>query len=147
MCEGSKQFEKLKNIAKELLFSGAKRQVENSDGDTASNLLELGINSFENEADLKKMRYILSEPSGIRILMMTRPIEKVERRSTLQVSVFIWDVINAILFGTAAIVLFAQGWDHDVYAVEVLNCTVAAVVFTVILFYILTMIDPGYVPR
>jgi len=29
------------------------------------------------------MRYILSEPTGISLLRMTRPIEKVERRNNL----------------------------------------------------------------
>lgn len=93
------------------------------------------------------MRYILSEPHGIRILMMTRPIEKVERRSTLQITVLIWDIINALLFGMAAIILFAEGWDHDIYGIEVLNCLVAVFILVTILFYFLTMIDPGYVPK
>lgn len=78
------------------MFSGALRDVKNKANQTARDILELN-QSVLSDDDLKKMRYILTEPTGIRILQMTRPIEKVERRSNLQTGVLIWDIFN-ILF-------------------------------------------------
>jgi hypothetical protein len=82
LAEDPKYFEKLKNIGKELLFSGALRDVKNKANQTPRDILEIN-QSLLSPDDLRKMRYVLTEPTGIRILQMTRPIEKVERRSNL----------------------------------------------------------------
>jgi len=82
IAEDGKYYEKLKGIGKELLFSGALREIKNKANQTPRDILELN-KSLLTEDDLRKMRYVLTEPSGIRILQMTRPIEKVERRSNL----------------------------------------------------------------
>ena len=74
-------FEKLKEIGKELLFSGASRIINNNKGETPLDLLE------KHEGMLKpghqrKMLYVLSSPGGCKCLRLTRPIEKVERTTT-----------------------------------------------------------------
>lgn len=51
-----------------------------------------------DEADLKKMRYILTKQTGISLLRMTRPIEKVERDPKLQRGVLIFDLISITFF-------------------------------------------------
>jgi ankyrin repeat protein len=97
IAEDSKYFEKLKTIGKELLFSGALRDIKNKANQTPRDLLEINQSILSSD-NLAKMRYILTEPAGIRILQMTRPIEKVERRSNLQVGVLIWDIFNILFF-------------------------------------------------
>ena len=76
LAETPRQFEKLKNISKELLFSGASRQIENKDGQTPADLLPLSAEQLD-EDDLAKIKYILAQPKGVGLLRMTRPIEKV----------------------------------------------------------------------
>jgi hypothetical protein len=71
-------FEILKNIAKELLFSGAMRNIRNYDGNTALCLLNDHGDLFSS-SELIKMRYILSKPKRCQWLRLTRPIEKVHR--------------------------------------------------------------------
>ena len=51
---------------------------------------------------LKKMKYVLSPPGGCKCLRLTRPIEKVERTTTTQVVMLLFDVINMSLFVIAA---------------------------------------------
>ena len=75
-------FEKLKNIGKELLFSGASRTQTNNQGKTAGDLLD-SIREHLDDLDFRKMKYVLTQPTGRRWLRMTRPIEKVSRDNTL----------------------------------------------------------------
>jgi hypothetical protein len=67
LAEDPKYFEKLKNIGKELLFSGALREVKNKANQTPRDILEIN-QSLLTPDDLRKMRYVLTEPTGIRIL-------------------------------------------------------------------------------
>ena len=80
--EDAKHFEQLKFIGKELLFSGASRILENEDGYTPLDMLEMNSSGIE-EPDYLKMKYVLTQPKGIRFLQMRRPIEKVRRKNTL----------------------------------------------------------------
>ena len=56
-------FEKLKEIGKELLFSGASRMETNNDGQTALDLLEKHPGMLKT-GHMIKMRYVLSPPKG-----------------------------------------------------------------------------------
>ena len=49
-----------------------------------------------------KMRYVLSTPKSCQCLRLTRPIEKVERTTTAQVIMLLFDVINMSFFVIAA---------------------------------------------
>jgi len=66
-------FEKLKEIGKELLFSGSSRSIENSHGETPLDLLENHPNMLK-PSHMVKMRYVLSSPKGCQCLRLTRPI-------------------------------------------------------------------------
>ena len=94
-------FEKLKEIGKELLFSGAQRSARNNNGDMPLMLLLKHEHIFK-PADFKKMMYVLSAPKGCSSLRLTRPIEKVERTTTIQVFMLLFDVINMAFFIIAA---------------------------------------------
>jgi hypothetical protein len=50
------------------------------------------------EPDFKKMKYVLTQPVGMGLLRMTRPIEKVERNPALQRAVLIFDLMNIAFF-------------------------------------------------
>ena len=78
--EGS--FEKVKNIVKELIFSGADRNIKNNHNQTPKDILN-ELDDIIDPEDVKKMDYILTVPKGCRFLRMTRPIEKVERKARL----------------------------------------------------------------
>ena len=94
-------FEKLKEIGKELLFSGAQRSARNNNGDTPLMLLHKYVHIFR-PFDFAKMKYVLSTPKGCSCLRLTRPIEKVERTTTIQVFMLLFDVINMAFFIIAA---------------------------------------------
>ena len=94
-------FEKIKEIGKELLFNGASRTARNKDGYTPAELLEQHPTMLK-EAHMIKMRYVLSNPKGCQCLRLTRPIEKVERTTTTQVIMLLFDVINMSFFVIAA---------------------------------------------
>ena len=94
-------YNKLKEIGKELLFAGAKRDIENNDGDTPLDLLNYHEGMLKPE-DMAKMVYVLTPPKGCRCLRLTRPIEKVERTTTIQVLMLLFDVINMAFFIIAA---------------------------------------------
>ena len=51
---------------------------------------------------MKKMKYVLEAPKGCQCLRLTRPIEKVERTTTTQVIMLLFDVINMSFFVIAA---------------------------------------------
>ena len=100
-AEYNDTFDKLKEIGKELLFSGASRTISNKAGLTPLQLLELNDGMLKPE-DMAKMRYVLSLPKGCKCLRLTRPIEKVERTTTTQVIMLLFDVINMSFFVIAA---------------------------------------------
>lgn len=56
-------FEKLKEIGKELLFSGAERSATNNEGLTPLDLLEKHPGMLK-QGHMKKMKYVLSPPKG-----------------------------------------------------------------------------------
>jgi hypothetical protein len=95
------------------------------------------------------MKYVLTQPEGMGLLRMTRPIEKVERNPALQRAVLIFDLINIAFF-------FACGiWQQNLIeknptAYHWLETTfiITAIFFILtVIFYILTVfLDPGYVP-
>ena len=94
-------FNKLKEIGKELLFAGASRTVRNLQGDTPYDLLERNDGLLKPE-DMVKMKYILSAPKGCQCLRLTRPIQKVERTTTTQVVMLLFDIVNMSFFVIAA---------------------------------------------
>ena len=71
-------FDILKEIAKELLFSGCSRDALNKDKKTARDLFEEKLSLFSDQ-EIYKIRYILSKPKSCSCLRLTRPIEKVNR--------------------------------------------------------------------
>jgi len=76
LFEDEDSFEKVKNIVKELIFSGAKRELTNKFDQTPMDILE-DLKDILRTEDYDKMKYILTPPTGCRFLRMTRPIEKV----------------------------------------------------------------------
>lgn len=139
-------FEKIKEIGKELLFNGASRTARNKDGYTPAELLEQHPTMLK-EAHMIKMRYVLSNPKGCQCLRLTRPIEKVERTTTTQVIMLLFDVINMSFFVIAA----SYNQKANISDEQKLQDTILVVLNTIffalaIFFYCLTLIDPGYVP-
>jgi hypothetical protein len=90
-------FEMLKNIIKELIFSGTSRDVKNDDGDTAKDIFEKNLSIFD-EAEIKKVRYILTKPKRFQCLRTTRPIEKVDRNRKTQVTAMVVDALVLLAF-------------------------------------------------
>ena len=82
LFEDESAFEKVKNIVKELIFSGAMRELANKFGQRPMDIL-FDLKDILSDEDFDKMKYILTPPTGCRLLKMTRPIEKVQRRARL----------------------------------------------------------------
>ena len=82
LFEDESAFEKVKNIVKELIFSGAMRKLANKFGQRPMDIL-FDLKDILSDEDFDKMKYILTPPTGCRLLKMTRPIEKVQRRARL----------------------------------------------------------------
>jgi hypothetical protein len=101
------------------------------------------------EADYLKMKYVLSEPAGCSMFRMTRPIEKVERRNTLQISFLVFDILNFLVFGVFAVLrtrnYVKSDTSYKVLEAFAILCTLAFI--STALFYILTLSNPGYVPK
>ena len=99
---------------------------------------------------LKKMLYVLSPPGGCKCLRLTRPIEKVERTTTTQVVMLLFDVINMSFFVIAASYNNERQYssDEELESQEDKALLILNTVFfsLAILFYCMTLIDPGYVP-
>ena len=94
------------------------------------------------------MRYVLSAPKGCQCLRLTRPIEKVERTTTVQVFMLIFDVINMAFFIIAASYNQHLRFLENDYLKDEITILLNTVFFGLsILFYSLTLIDPGYVPK
>lgn len=91
----------LKNIGKELLFSGCNRELVNDDGYTAKDIFEQNLNLFEAD-EIRKIRYILSKPKPCSCLRLTRPIEKVTKSKKTQIISVIVDIIVLSAFGILA---------------------------------------------
>lgn len=92
------------------------------------------------------MVYVLTQPTGMGLLRMTRPIEKVERDPLLQRCVLIFDIINVLIFIACGIwqqsILegHAGNWLEFWYIMTCIFFT------TTVVFYMLTVFgDPGYV--
>ena len=98
--------------------------MKNNKGQTAKDILEIN-KSFLELYDYYKLTYILSEPTGCKLLRMTRPIEKVERRSTLQICVLIFDVLNFALFLFLAFIgISTQSLKSELFKASFLNFSV-----------------------
>ena len=80
LFEADADFTKVKNIVKELIFSGAERNIRNKEGELPTDILAK-LKDELNDDDYAKMLYILTPPKGARFLRMTRPIEKVNRNA------------------------------------------------------------------
>ena len=95
-----------------------------------------------------KMRYVLSPPKGCQCLRLTRPIEKVERTTTTQVVMLLFDVINMSFFVIAASYNQSFSYDGDSEENQDKFLIIVNTIFfsLAIVFYCLTLIDPGYVP-
>ena len=79
---------------------------------------------------------------------MTRPIEKVERRSNLQTGVLIWDIFNILFFIAMGIFQQNIAYNPDVYHIFVAGFILCNFFFlATVVFYILTLMDPGYVDK
>jgi len=80
---------------------------------------------------------------------MTRPIEKVERRNTLQISFLVFDILNFLVFGVFAVLrtrnYVKSDTSYKVLEAFAILCTLAFI--STVLFYILTLSNPGYVPK
>lgn len=61
LLEEPENFEKVKNIVKELIFSGASREVKNNQGRTPRDLIE-EFHELLSEDDIRKITYILTPP-------------------------------------------------------------------------------------
>lgn len=90
-------FEKVKNIVKELIFSGARRDIRNKGGLSVMDVLTRVEDQLSPE-DIRKMRYILTPPSGIRFLRHTRAIEKVERGAGIQRASLAVNIVVIVVF-------------------------------------------------
>lgn len=101
MALNEEGFEILKNISKELLFSGCSRDIVNDDGNTAGDIFELNAALF-NSDEAAKIRYILAKPKPCGCLRLTRPIEKVERNKITQLTAILFDTICLLAFVAAA---------------------------------------------
>lgn len=97
LFEDESAFEKVKNIVKELIFSGGMRDTANNFGQRPMDILD-DMKDILSDEDFDKMKYILTPPTGCRLLRMTRPIEKVQRRARLQVGVLIFNTFNISVF-------------------------------------------------
>jgi hypothetical protein len=102
LFEDNPNYEKVKNLVKELIFSGADRSKKNSEGQTAMDILEQ-LKPDLREFDYDKLKYILTPPKGTRFLRMTRPIEKVTRNKDCQVGALLFNLFVIALFGFAGI--------------------------------------------
>lgn len=96
-------------------------------------------------ADFDKMNYILTPPKGCRFLRMTRPIEKVERKARLQIGVLIFNSFNISLFLASGIVDYLRNKNNEDQLILLIGASFFFL--ATVLFYILTMSDPGYVPK
>lgn len=147
MALNEEGFEILKNISKELLFSGCSRDTRNDDGNTARDIFELNEALF-NADELAKIRYILAKPKPCGCLRLTRPIEKVQRNKITQLTAIAFDVISLLAFVVAASynqtikIILPTAYKEEEYLIGV--STIALIL--AILFYVLTLMDPGYVP-
>jgi len=101
MALNEEGFEILKNISKELLFSGCSRDIVNDDGNTAGDIFELNAALF-NSDEAAKIRYILAKPKPCGCLRLTRPIEKVERNKITQLTAILFDTVCLLAFVAAA---------------------------------------------
>lgn len=93
--------------------------------------------------------YILSEPEGCSLLKMTRPIEKVTRRNTIQISILTFDILNFIVLGVIAFYktkLYIEN-SSSKKSLEILAIFCLVAFATTILFYLLTLMNPGYVSK
>ena len=91
------KYHNLRFVIKELLFSGARRKRKNRQKQTALMIFEESAELFDAE-QAANIRYILSPPTGCRWCRLTRPIEKVERSTKLQLSFLVFDFINLGVF-------------------------------------------------
>lgn len=145
LFEAPENFEKVKNIVKELIFSGASRDVVNGEGQKAIDLAR-EMEDLLDEDDYKKILYILTPPSGIKFLRMTRPIEKVERDSGCQQISMCLNLFSVIVFTIAGIFDYIQ---HKQNQRAIILIAVACGFFSItLIFYALTiLLDPGYVQK
>lgn len=99
--------------------------------------------------DYRKMRYVLSQPTGVRFLRMTRPIEKVERKSNLARIVVVFDLINMTFFCVAGVWSQQKSINPQAYHLLTMGFIITNCFFlATVVFYLLTVFaDPGYVPR
>lgn len=91
----------MKNIAKELLFSGCERDIRNDDGNTAMDLFDQNKHLF-NDQEIKKISYILTKPKSCSCLRLTRPIERVNRNRITQCIAIFFDLFTLLCFVVAA---------------------------------------------
>ena len=130
---------------KELIFSGATREIKCNDGETPLDLVKRLEGDRLEPCDYAKLEYILTPPSGFRCLRMTRPIEKVKRTQRCQISSLIFNlfVVGVITFIGIYDLKSSQHQYNIRYSVT--YWLQAFFFFGTIVFYGLSMINPGYV--
>jgi hypothetical protein len=101
-----------------------------------------------NEDEAVKIRYILANPKPCSWLRLTRPIEKVERNKITQITAIVFDSVSLLAFVLAASFNQKLKFSSDVYLAEEYLIGVSTVSLVLaIFFYIMTLLDPGYVPK
>lgn len=99
-----------------------------------------------SDEEFKKLNYILTPPKGNRFLRMTRPIEKVERGAGCQLVSLGLNIIILTVFLLAGILDYKQHSSDKPQAIAILVLA-CFFFFTTMIFYGLTMLNPGYVQK
>jgi len=141
------RYNNLKYVVKELLFSGARRSRKNRQKRTPLMLFEASALHFESD-QANNIRYILSPPSGCGWCRLTRPIEKVERSTKLQLGFLVFDFVNIGVFILVATYNAKVQVTTAQSLIDKISTLSSACFFSIaIFFYFLTLINPGYVPK
>ncbi len=94
------------------------------------------------------MKYVLTTPTGVGLLRMTRPIEKVERNPSLQRSILIFDLVSIVFFVVAGLWQQTIALDGEIYTWLTFWYVLSVIffIFTVVFYLLTVFMDPGYVP-
>jgi hypothetical protein len=94
------------------------------------------------------MKYVLTTPTGVGLLRMTRPIEKVERNPSLQRFILIFDLVSIVFFVTAGLWQQTIALNGEIYTWLTFWYVLSVIffIFTVVFYLLTVFMDPGYVP-
>jgi len=93
------------------------------------------------------MKYVLTQPKGLGLLRMTRPIEKVERKPFIQTAVLIFNLLSIAFFIACGIWQQNLNFKHSTrtWLETWYILTVIFFVLTVVFYLLTVFMDPGYV--